>query len=308
VTVVDLFSKRQRRLRGEVPDVYTYTQIPGPLRVQIVHLWLAVLGRATDYGRADEAYRFLVETLRREYGVFQLPGGDPFRDHDLTDEFIRFFLNEPDVERALDGVELSFRLIDRFTRDFSYLHRSDASERADEAIRDLNARFREHGVGYQYVDGEIMRVDSDLIHSEVVKPAIRLLNRKGYDGAREEFLKAHQHYRNGQGKEALNECLKSLESVIKAICDKRGWQYGPTATSKELIEVCFSKGLVPSFWQGQYAALRSLLESSVPTGRNRLGGHGQGAVPVAVPDHLIAYMLHMTASAIVFLTEAEASV
>ncbi|WP_443216168.1 DUF7014 domain-containing protein [Rhizobium sp. CF122] len=42
-----------------------------------------------------------------------------------------------------------------------------------------------------------------------------------------------------------------------------------------------------------------------PTGRNKLSGHGQGATPKAVPDYLTAYMLHMTASTLVFLTTAE---
>jgi hypothetical protein len=36
--IFDLFSKRQKRLRGEVPGVYTYDQIPQTLRVQIVHI------------------------------------------------------------------------------------------------------------------------------------------------------------------------------------------------------------------------------------------------------------------------------
>ena len=74
---------------------------------------------------------------------------------------------------------------------------------------------------------------------------------------------------------------------------------------KFLIEVCFDNGLIPSFWQSHYSSLRNLLESSVPTGRNKLSGHGQGTTPVSVPNHLVAYMLHMTASAIVFLAEAE---
>ena len=50
--------------------------------------------------------------------------------------------------------------------------------------------------------------------------------------------------------------------------------------------------------------LRCLLETSVPSGRNKLGGHGQGAGVREVPDHVTAFILHMTASAIVFLREA----
>jgi hypothetical protein len=94
---------------------------------------------------------------------------------------------------------------------------------------------------------------------------------------------------------------------MKAICVKRKWTHNANATAKELIETCFAKGLIPPFWQTSLGSLRTLLESSVPTGRNKTSGHGQGATPTDVPDYLVAYMLHMTASAIVFLGEAERS-
>lgn len=118
---------------------------------------------------------------------------------------------------------------------------------------------------------------------------------------------AHRHYRKGYTKEAINECLKSLESVMKAICDKRGWKYGKDATARKLIEICLSNNLIPAYWQSHYAGLRNVLESGVPTARNQLSGHGQGSVPVVVPNHIVAYVLHMTASAIVFLAEAEST-
>jgi len=38
MAILELFSKRQKKLRGEVPDVYQYTDIPNPLRVQIIHI------------------------------------------------------------------------------------------------------------------------------------------------------------------------------------------------------------------------------------------------------------------------------
>ena len=213
-----------------------------------------------------------------------------------------FFLQEKDVEKALDAIELSFQVIDRNRRD---PRRRDASKRADDAIEELNYRFREHGVGYQFTNWQIVRIDSEYIHAEIVIPALKLLDQQHYAGAQQEFLRAHEHFRKGNAKEALNECLKAFESVMKAICEKRGWSCSNNATSKHLIQACFENGLVPLFWQSHYASLRSLLESSVPTGRNKLSSHGQGTKPVSVPSHLVAYMLHMTASAIVFLAEAE---
>lgn len=144
-----------------------------------------------------------------------------------------------------------------------------------------------------------------MLHVEAVKPALSLLKAEEYAGAQAEFLSAHEHYRHGRAKEALTECLKALESVTKAICAKRNWQHGPNASAKALLQMLFDKGLIDSFWNQHFSALRATLEAGVPTARNRLGGHGQGTSVVQVPEHLVAYVLHLTASAIVFLADAE---
>ena len=285
MAIFDLFSKRQKRLRGEIPDVYVYDALSNPLRVQIVHIWNDTLIH----------YEFIVDTLCREYGVFRLAETDNIHGRNHRQELFEFFLKEENFEKALDAVELSFW----------YIKHQHVQERADDAIEELNQRFKEHGVGYQFTNRQIIRIDSEFTHTKIVKPALRLLGQKQYAGAQQEFLKAHEHYRKGNAKEALNECLKAFESVMKAICDKRGWSYSNTATARPLIQVCFDNGLIPSFWQSHYSSLRNILESSVPTGRNKLSGHGQGTTPEAVPDHLVAYMLNMTASAIVFLAEAD---
>jgi hypothetical protein len=219
-------------------------------------------------------------------------------DRMYLNELVNFLLKEEDVDRQLDVVELSFRYIDHLTKKY-YLEQDNTSEVVDDAITELNNRFKEHGVGFQFIEGEIVRVDSELIHVEAVVPARRLLNEKNYHGAQQEFLRAYEHYRHGKHKEALNDCLKSFESTMKTICDKRKWPYNPNATAKVLIQVCFDNDLVPSFWQHHFSSLHSMLESSIPTGRNKLSEHGQGTTPTVAPDYLVAYMLHMTASTLV---------
>lgn len=317
--ILDLYSKRQKRLQGDAPDVYTYDKIPTPLRVQIVQIWEETLGSPSNGGYRvtmpslsgsspyeqgmRAAYEFIVEALRREYGVFELHNGNYAGDDHR--ELADFFLNEREINKVIDVVELIFRYIDIGTRDWAFRHLEDANKRADNAIAELNIRFKEHGIGYQYEDKIIIRVDSELIHVEAVKPALRLLNTTEYRGAQEEFLSAYNHYQKGRHKESLNDCLKSFESTMKAICDKHNWQYSPKASSKELIKVCFENKLIPTFWQTHFSSLQRMLESSIPTGRNNLSGHGQGTTPTTVPDHLVAYMLHMTASTLVFLTTAE---
>ncbi len=309
MAIFDLFSKRQKRLRGEVPDVYTYNEIPDELRVQIIHIWMDALGDDSKYfnqhNKVKETYKFIVDTLCREYGLFNLPSAKNSRSRMYMEELVNFLLEEKDLEKVLDVIELSFKVIDRLTRNYEYLRSYDASKIADNAIDEVNNRFKEHGVGYQYVEGEIIRVDSELLHVETVKPALKLLNDKMYKGAQEEYLSAYKHYQSGKNKEALADCLKSFESTMMAICDKREWIYPKEATANKLIKVCFENELIPSFWQSQLTSLQNLLTSSIPTGRNKLGGHGQGSKSVKVPDYLVAYMLHMTASTLVFLIEAE---
>ena len=307
MTVIDIFSKRQKRLHGQEPDVYKYDEIPPNLRVQIIHIWDAALGGEREVGNrygmseSGKAYKTLVGILRQEYGVFQL---DDAAQGDYRLELCNFLLRA-EIEQALDAVEISFRVIDKMTRTFQYLGRPNADQIATNAINELNVRFREHSVGYAWESGEIVRINSQFIHAEVVKPALHLLARKEFAGAQQEFLEAHDHYRKGLHKEAMAGALKSLESVLKSVCDTRGWTYDKNrATAKDLIAICFEKGLVPAFWESALGNLRALLESGVPTARNRLGGHGQGSVPVEAPGHVAAFVLHMTAAAIVFLGQA----
>lgn len=308
MAILDIFSKRQKQLRGDVPDVYTYSELPNALRTQIVHIWFDTLGRGNEYTEGPwKAYEAIVEALCREYGVFRLPPAKDYGDRNYINELANFLLVEPDFERALDAVEISFRVIDSSTRNFSYWRRQDASERADAAIEELNGRLKEHGIGFEFSNRQMIRIDSEYAHAEIVKPALILLSKKRFAGAQQEFLSAHAHYRSGDTKECLNDCLKAFESTMKAICDERGWSYEKGASAKGLIQVCLDKNLIPVFWQQHFSSLRSALESGVPTGRNKLSGHGQGAIPSEVPSYVAAYMLHLTASAIIFLAEADAA-
>lgn len=303
--IKDIYSKRQKRLRGGNSDVYIYDQIPMPLKVQIAQIMQKTLGTGfNDSPNSASAYQHIVETLRAEYGVFNLSATGR---RSYVDELFNFFLQEANVDESLDVIEFAFEMIDTVSRQYDFRFTGDASTKADIAIKELNIRFKEHGIGYQYTNKLIVRIDSEFLHAEVVIPALRLLNQNHYRGAEEEFLQAHDHYRKGNQKEALNECLKAFESVMKAICDKRKWAYPAGATAKALIDICLDKQLIPSFWQSHFGALRALLESSVPTTRNKLSGHGQGSTPQTVPDYLVAYMLHMTGAAIVCLAEAESN-
>jgi hypothetical protein len=301
--IFELFSKRQKRLRGEVSDVFTYDEVPQPLRVQIIHIWRDAIGQDHPYGgTASDAYKLINDVLCREYGIFRL--NDTTSDS-WSGAISRYFLSCEDIEKALDVIEVVFNVIENVTVEYDYRITVGPKVEPEEAIAELNARFLEHGVGYHFEAGQIIRKDSELVHTEVVKPALYFLREPEYEGANEEFLKAHEHYKHTRYKESLNECLKAFESTMKAICHKRGWLFNQHDTAKKLIEICLANGLVPTYLQTQITALRSVLESGIPTVRNKLGGHGQGAQQIIVPAYLVSYMLHLTATTILLLIGAE---
>src|SRR5436190_178423 len=219
MAVFELFSTRQKRSRGEVPDVYSYDSLPYPLRVQIVHIWRDGFGTVTQEGYGVtcpvlDGFREIQQILCKEYGVFAL------------------------TDRPRD---------DAFT----------------------------------------------------------ILAEKRFRAANEEFGKAHQHYRQRRYQESIADCLKAFESTMKVICATHKWPSNPGDTAKALIKTCFDHDLIPGYLESQFASLRSVLESGVPTIRNKTSGHGQGESYSAIPAHLVAYALHLTASNILFLDECE---
>lgn len=299
----DLFSKRRKRERGDFPDVYQYEDIPDPLRVQVVQMLQEAFARERKWfsDAAINSIKEINQALCREYGVFKLAG----KYDEGFEELANFILQCKDYERVLDAIEVSFRFVDRLIRANSYHYNQGIN--VDSLISELNQRFKEAGIGYQYESGELIRVDSQYLHSEAVKPVISLLKAKVYHSINEEFLSAHEHYRHGNYEESTTDCLKALESLLKTICTNRGWAYDPKDTAKKLISIVLSNGLIPSFMENQLNVMQSLLESGVPTVRNKLAGHGQGPTSRTMPDYIASYTLHLTATTILLLANADAS-
>lgn len=112
MSIFNLFSKRQKTLRGEVPDVFSYDTIPQALKVQIVHIWNDTIGNEQEYFDSYcgtlGAYQFAVDTLCREYGVFTLRSSNDYGDKNYRTELANFFLRQADHEKILDAVDYPF--------------------------------------------------------------------------------------------------------------------------------------------------------------------------------------------------------
>ena len=287
-----LFSRRKRAASNEVAEVYNYMIVPMKVRVQIVQMILEGLGSYDTYERNASFWEFIVKQMRKEKGVFQLNGGYDTLDN----EYVNWLLNEHDVPIFLDGVELAFRAIRQLKSDY------DAHE-FEELRNELNARLQEAAIGYEFQSGNIIQIDTQIIHNEVVLPALRLLHDSRFAGANDEYLGAHKLFRDGDFETCLIECGKAFESVLKVIGTERLWGISPNDASSKLIDAAYASDFIPAYMQAQFTALRAILASGVPTVRNRMAGHGSGGQVRQVDKHLAAYQLHQTAAVIVFLVE-----
>ncbi len=304
--IVDLFSSRQKQ-NSPAEDVWEYDRIPNVLRVQVSNIVSGALGDAEYRGRdPEEAYRAIVRAVAHEHGRARLAGNWYL---DASEELHECLRNETDLLVWLDCVELTFRVIENWQRKFDDHDRemSGITISADDAVDEINERFRRAGFGYRYEDGRVMRIDNDLMHQEVTLPALRLLRDPRFAGADEEFRAAHAHYRAGENKDCAVcavDALNAVESTMKTICDLKGWPYPKGARANDLVKILRQNGLFPDFAEQSFDQLVATLKSGLPTVRNENGGHGQGAVPVAVPTYIATYALNLAATNILLLMEA----
>lgn len=308
MTIFRLFSQREAEAANpERIDVYQYDNIPPNLRVQINQISLEALGKAGELGdqiitrNSDNNLWVLIEKIfLREKGLNNI-GRDNF-----SGVRIITFMQDCSTSDWLDFLELIVVGIQIMGDDQHYSERRQwsVSVEPEKAIEEINYRLRRAGVGYQVEENRLIRVDSQFIHSEIVKPALALLSGTGFDGPRQEFLSAHKHYRAGEYRQAVGLAANALESTFKAIFDQKGWQYRKGARISDLLKVARENHLWPEYLDASFDQLVATLQSGLPKIRDNDSAHGQGAQPKDVPEYIAAYALHLAASKIVFISEA----
>jgi hypothetical protein len=183
---------------------------------------------------------------------------------------------------------------------------SDVERKPDDVISELNARLREAAVGYEFTEGVMIRKDSEIVHRDVVIPALQLLKNPRFVAADKEYREAHEAFRYGRLEDCIVNCGKALESVLKVIGAARSWKVKDTDPASKLIRAAVEAGFLAQHSETSLNHLAGLIESSTPTVRNKMGGHGAGATPRIIPAHLAAFQLHQTAAVILFLAEQDA--
>ncbi|MGO9264341.1 MAG: STM4504/CBY_0614 family protein [Candidatus Binataceae bacterium] len=276
MAISSLYSRRKRQLENAgKAEVYQYDDVPHSLRVQIIHIWRGTIGQCSrsnrhSYGfgqrppNSDDWWNEIHSVLAREKGLFELASAD----NDL-DRCAHYLLSATNVEDILDTIEVTFRRIQNLAKlDKGQWQleavRRDLEQRPNDALAELNFRLREAEVGYQFENGEIIRIDSQFVHAEAVKPALSLLSDARFLGPHEEFLHAHESYRTAKPddhkkrEDAIAGALKAFESTLEVICDLKKWPHPANATAIPLIKIVIDNGLIPPFLQSSMEGLATL--------------------------------------------------
>lgn len=310
-----LFLERIRNRDGE-PEVYIYDEFPEAFRNQVFYIMTDILDKL---GVCCCEWDDLHDEFCREKGLKLLGHWNVTRGG-YGKHNIEQFISEASSPEFLDFLDFVFYIFNGEGREVDvpqYYHNAfvgavenniydtiikEVNNGIDKAIAELNYRFKQHNLGYEFVNGEVIRIDNKMIHQEVIKPALRLLYEEGFDGAEEEFRKAFEYRRKGDNKNAILEAGKSFESTMKTICDKKNYTYDKAKdTAKKLIEILESNNFYPAYMSSHMASLRTTLETGLPVVRNKKAGHGQGSTVEPISDEFVEYALNLAATNIVLL-------
>jgi hypothetical protein len=277
--------------RAGTPDVYIYDKLPAFLRTQISKIFKECI-TASSPSWDEVSY-----IMDRELESYSMMDKDyvPYKDCQY------YLTTSDDIDGVLSLIELCSRVLANLI-DSEELRYGDLDPA--EGLVELNQRFLRAGVGYQFENGQIIRVDSQYVHAEVVKEALRLLREPGFAEANDEFMIAHRHLREGNLRDCNTAALRAMETVLKVICDARGWTHQKGDTVERLLAIVCGKGLFLDYLGGYFTNLIGAMKAGVPKIRDREGGHGAAPGDDPVPDHIAAFALHLTAANIVMLVKA----
>jgi hypothetical protein len=303
MAVYETYADRLRKAaRAGQPDVYTYDALPPFLRTQLSMIFKACFGAAI--GAEASHWQAIASTCEREIETFHAwTGGATGTPRARC---LNYLQSGWDLNDLLSFIEICCHgLMARAKYSMGYDEQElGITQGAEDGLEEVNARFQNAGVGYKFEAGEIVRVDSQYIHAELVKPALELLADAEFAQANGEFRAAHEHYRSGHLRDCNTAAIRCMETVLKTICEGRSWDYDPKAPIEPLITVVRSNGLFPDYLGGYFNNLIGAMKAGAPKVRDRDGGHGAGPGDAPVPEHIAGFALHSAAAGIVMLVQA----
>ena len=307
----ELYSIRIKENSGD-PEVFIY-EFPEAFRNQFIAIYKRYFGDSSVeeiwriYEQCDYLYDFLADIscnickmFAEEKGLKSIENNDlesleRYIDSCSCDDFldlIDFILGEyvENKEIEEDLLENNINILPEYL---------SASK---QAVKDLNHRFKQNAIGFEFIKGEIIKKTNTVTHEKIVKPALKLLHNEEFRSAEDEYLKAFEFYRKNNNEEAISNASKAFESTMKIICKGMGYEYDKDKdTASKLLGILQKNKFYPSYLNNHMNGLQMALSSGATTIRNKDAAHGQGSEIRNVEDNYVEYILNLVASNIVFL-------
>jgi hypothetical protein len=271
-----------------------------------------VLMRCRDtFGPAGFLQDFWAEMHTKLAYLHGTPSLSPAASRRDVVEDLLDFLGQCSDDHFLDFVEFIFQAEciytiahkDRLVEDIDEFFRVDDLPYALTGFVWTSSKVKQWGQEY---DGmtltsvpQVIRKDSEHIHSAVVTPVLELLRETRFATANVEFLAALSDYRHGRFGDALTKISSSFESVLKVICASKGWPHKASDTAAPLIGTVVKQAGLETFFEQPLMLIATM--------RNRLStAHGGGTETRTVSAARAEYAINASAAAILFLVRETA--
>ncbi|GAB1434074.1 hypothetical protein MASR2M32_02830 [Sphaerotilus sulfidivorans] len=167
----------------------------------------------------------------------------------------------------------------------------DALQATIGGIAELNDRFKEAGLPFEYHNGLIQRIDDEITTNEIERPFWALVSDPKYSNVDSDIKEALDRRDSGKPDAAFH-ALKAVESVLKILCDDLGRTRGTERGAADFVDnlVSLKLGRYIETWEAD--ALKSLFRDI----RNPLG-HGSGnAQPLALSSEQTTWVVESAMS------------
>lgn len=162
--------------------------------------------------------------------------------------------------------------------------------------RAVNEIFREEECPWRFSEGAFFKVDSEFMAALLATTSDQL--RAGsFQGAHDELREARQDLQAGDHKDAILKAGKSMESALKTILGRSD------GNASDLLAAFQASGYLDDLPEELRGMMTKAVLMALPTLRNKLGGHGQGAVVVAVSRPYAELAVHLAGAFLRFIVE-----
>lgn len=299
----DIFQAFSRRTPSPVPD----KRLTQSFRNRVLMRCRDVFGASAQF---EEFWSQIHSKLTYLHGAPGLsPAGQMGRASAVQDSLT--FLTSCSDEHFLDFLEFVFRVNasfhiperDTLVDDFNEFLNVDSLPYSVTPFVWTKGVVTQYGREYESTTltgyPQVIRKDSELVYATAIAPALALLAESRFAAANAEFLAALKDYRHGDFGDCLTKSGSALESVMKVVCQAKGWPSQPTDTASTLLKTIVSNTSLEPFFEQPIILVATL--------RNRLStAHGAGAVPRAVSRGKAEYALNATAAAVLLIVRETA--